>query len=286
MTSVSLREAKDGHWYDTADGLSMPGVTTVLSALADRGLVEWAADRERELCLEAAVRLWVRMPDRNSVQPLSYRELLMREIGGPRAHRRAFDIAGAIGTAAHKAIELGLAGHTATFPYLDENSQEAVRAAVDGFSRWSRLHDMGQGRTEVPVVSREWSYGGTLDFAGIVDGFPEVDDWKTASSIRLDHILQVAAYREAAIEQGLVPAHSRARIVRLPKVHGEQPEELVFSAEECIENFRVFANLLQVWRWVDARTRIPEPPPAPAVCPVQINPIPAFSFATARKAVA
>jgi hypothetical protein len=47
--------------------------------------------------------------------------------------------------------------------------------------------------TELPLVSEEWKYGGTIDVA-IIKKYPAILDLKTSNGVYADHLIQVAAY--------------------------------------------------------------------------------------------
>ena len=117
-----------------------------------------------------------------------------RERWGERATRK-MEIANAIGTAFHDAIE----------QYLDKgvfcismNTYSScvprVGKMMTSWLNWANNVDGTVEHTELKVISRTHTYSGTLDAVGRMGKTPMLIDWKTSSRIYDDMQLQLAAY--------------------------------------------------------------------------------------------
>lgn len=90
---------------------------------------------------------------------------------------------------------------------------------------------------ESAVHHREVGYAGTLDLLGVVDGVPELLDWKTSSKPKKrdwiqDYLLQAAAY-VAAVRKLYGPVVEQARIVIA--LEDRQAQEVVLKRRELQE---------------------------------------------------
>lgn len=121
--------------------------------------------------------------------------------------------AGNRGSRIHAAIEAFIKGdtikHDAQFPDSDGNLAELTadeyRALVK-FAEWDAVTKPEYLFTEKTVISKRYGYAGTLDCLARVDGKLHVIDWKTGKGVYTSYFLQVAALKQAAIEEGLIPA--------------------------------------------------------------------------------
>lgn len=120
--------------------------------------------------------------------------------------------AGNRGSRIHAAIESFIKGdeikHDAQFPDSDGNmaelSADEYRALVK-FAEWDALTRPEYLTTEKTVVSKIFGYAGTLDCLARIDGKTYLIDWKTGKGIYTSYFLQVAALRQAAFEEKLIP---------------------------------------------------------------------------------
>lgn len=120
--------------------------------------------------------------------------------------------AGNRGSRIHGAIEAFIKGdeikHDAQFPNSDgtmaELTADEYRALVK-FADWDALTRPEYITTEKTVVSKIFGYAGTLDCLARIDGKLYLIDWKTGKSIYTSYFLQVAALRQAAFEEKLIP---------------------------------------------------------------------------------
>lgn len=125
------------------------------------------------------------------------------------------------GTIAHQWIEDTIHDDPLT-PYLDHDARiiEQAEVGFGAYLKWQRRVRLEVLETEVPLVSEEYGYGGTLDALALVDGEPALFDWKTSNATYVDYIAQVAAYRQLLVERG-ERAPKEAHLLRLGKEMGD-----------------------------------------------------------------
>lgn len=120
-----------------------------------------------------------------------------RDKWGERAIRK-MEIANAIGTAFHDAVEQYLDTHTWVIKMAKYSSCiPRVVCMMESWLTWARDVDGTIEHTELKVISRKYIYSGTLDAVGKIGKIPMLVDWKTSSRIYDDMQLQLAAYAEA-----------------------------------------------------------------------------------------
>lgn len=76
---------------------------------------------------------------------------------------------------------------------------------VANFQQWVKDHRVKPMSCERYVESDKYGYAGRTDFIGEIDGQIVIADWKTSRSYSIKNGWQLASYRRAAIEMGLVP---------------------------------------------------------------------------------
>ena len=170
--------------YKHSDGKRVPGVTTIIGGnlgWKTRGLMYWAVNEVKK-----------------GNDPFKVR-----------------DQAADIGTITHALIE----GHLTGEVMIDEleyapKDFEKAEGAFMAYLEWENKHEPVVVATEVPLVSDEYRYGGTLDLVAKIDGVLTLVDFKTSKAMYPDHIIQLAAYQELWREthDGEVLAPSLLRI--------------------------------------------------------------------------
>lgn len=135
---------------------------------------------------------------------------------------------------------------------------------VESLVKWYDAHVKDKLHTvhvEVPVVSVQYWFGGTLD-AILYDKATNIYyiiDFKTSKKIYLNHLLQSTTYEHAAKEHGYIPkdCNSVACVVRLKK--GGRIAEVKNSP--CnIEHF-VIAYKMWTWmKWMEGKEVSPSTP--------------------------
>lgn len=238
-------------WYELPDGVRLPSVTTILRAVAKPALIPWAAERERIAVVEHAANLYEDAPVKPRLSRTAFMSSLYSRLGKP-AHELEARAAAASGSQAHRLIEWALRGGIGRPP---EANAEAIYAA-GAFEAWASGRDIKPLLIEQEVWSREWGFAGTMDL--LTDG--EVMDWKTGHAIYPEARLQVAAYAHALVEMGHAQWPLRGRIVCFPRDASSETIELVLSPEEMTEAFRVFLNVVELWKFLNPVPPMPETP--------------------------
>lgn len=159
--------------YRTTDGQRVPGVTTILSRFKESGgLIGWA----HKMGLEG------------------------------KSMDETRDNAASAGTVAHAMMDNALHGEprdkdlpsAGELRMTDEQYDEAcglARVSFGAFETWRKAVALEVVATEVPLVSDEHRFGGTLDAVVLVSGQRAILDFKTGNALYSEHLVQCAAYR-------------------------------------------------------------------------------------------
>lgn len=143
------------------DGKPVPGVTSILSRFKESGaLMWWAWDQGR--------------------QGKDFRE----------TKQKAADA----GTLAHDMVEHDIYGQPFDRSKHDETLIKRAQGAFEAYQEWKEQTSLQIAEAEVPLLSRTYGFGGTLD-ALFVRGKLALGDWKTSNGVYADYLLQLAAYQ-------------------------------------------------------------------------------------------
>lgn len=240
------KDTKAGRFYEV-DGELYPSVTHVLSVINKPALVNWAANTERGLVVDAAADLYEDVAKIPAMSRASYVSTLLARLTKTKAHQRELAAAAEIGTQAHKAIEYrfhqALGFKVGPEPRISDKALWAFMA----FEDWAREHAVKPVLVEQTVWHPGLRYAGTLDVLAEVDGELAVVDFKTGKGIYAEAHLQNAAYQTALVAMG----HQRPStgyIVRLPK----RDDDPAFEAQRTppVETLMpTFEAVLRVWAW-------------------------------------
>lgn len=149
---------KPGGYY-LKDGTRVPSVTTILSRFKESGgIIHWA---------------W-----KLGMEGKDYKEVR--------------DAAADAGTLAHDAAEAWVRGESFTWEPDNEIHKKAY-VAYTAFLEWARQTNLTVDKTEIPLVSEKYRFGGTFD-ALMVNGKRIMADYKTSNNTYGDYLAQVAAY--------------------------------------------------------------------------------------------
>ena len=137
------------------------------------------------------------------------------------------DEAGSIGSLAHEMILADLKGVTIdTSPY----SKEQIDKAENCYLKWLERRkgkDLCDYCVELPLVSEEHQYGGTVDYLGWIDGCYVIADYKTGF-VGIEAYIQCCAYRQLAIENGY-PTPEKILILGIPRTNDEIFQERQYA---------------------------------------------------------
>lgn len=174
--------------YRTSDGERVPSVTTVLSRFKDSaGLLRWA-----------------------NAEGLAGRKLY--------EDKTALDV----GSLVHSMVEAKI--HGDPLPSVPDEHVDAVHSSYSGFLAWFDAYEFEIVATELPLVSEEWKFGGTIDSVlRDKQGRLCIGDWKTSNAIYADYLIQLAGYgflwNEHAPEDAKITGGFH--LVRFSKAHGD-----------------------------------------------------------------
>lgn len=174
--------------YKLADGITrVPSVTTILGRFKDAGpLMYWAWEQGK----------------------------------AGKDFRETRDAAAEAGTLAHAAVEAWVKKEN--FAFAGEASVvERAQKAFGAFLEWADQTKLTVDRTELPLVSEKYKFGGTFD-AILANGKRAMGDWKSSNGIYGEYLAQLAAYgqlwRENFPEE---PLDGGYHLCRFDKTHGD-----------------------------------------------------------------
>lgn len=210
MAKDPLKKTSRAHTiYKLADGKRVPGTTTITGLLNKPQLIAWAN------------RLGLEGIDSNK-----YR-----------------DEAANIGTLAHAMIQahlqledLGMDNYSARDIGLAEN-------ALISYWEWEARHDIEPIFCEVPMVSENYRYGGTVDCYCVLDGKKTLLDFKTGKAIYPEMFYQLAAYTNLLRENGHEVEQCKILRIGRDEIEGFEEKTIVDTSKQ----FDLFKNLLNVY---------------------------------------
>ena len=195
--------------YKTASGKRVPGATTITGLRAKPFLISWA----NRLGLEG-------------IDSTKFRDKMAD-----------------VGTCTHYMVQCDLDGTT---PDLDDYSPNQLKLAETAFSKyldWKVNQDLEVIKLEVPLVSEQYHYGGTLDVYCRLNGVLTLLDLKTSKAIYDDYGFQLAAYKQLLEEHG--HQVDDARILRIGRAENEGFEDKPFGRLKL--HWEVFKRLLEIY---------------------------------------
>ena len=157
------------------------------------------------------------------------------------------DKAGNIGTIAHAMVE----AHAGNLPWeniaaqLPLEDQPKALTAFNAYLSWrAKYPNIKILETEIRLVSHLHKFGGTIDARAVNDGTSSriLCDWKTSNGTWIDHIIQLAAYKELWAENFPGEAFDECRLIQLDK-ETARANEFIYSANELDIHWRTFLRL-------------------------------------------
>ena len=244
--------------YTTPDGETYDSVTSILSVVGKPALINWAANTERALVIEAAANLWEDVPLTKKMSRASYVATLTDRIGKQKAHQKELAKAAEIGSQIHALIEWNLRKELKQEPGPEPVVRDKATWGFMVYEEWRKTVQLAPLAIEQTVWSKSHRYAGTMDlYAGLLlEPHGEVRvvlDWKSGKGIYPEALLQNAAYVQALIEMGHAEAPVYGAVVRFPKVEGDPDFEVrVITPDELATLFPVFLAVKQLWDWSQA----------------------------------
>lgn len=259
--------------FDDGTSALYPRVTSILDILHKPALMWWAANAEREMCMNAVqdTYKWFLVHDVQENRPMPevgmFMEELREQLGAQKAHQKQSRKALDIGAETHALIQHDLKGRLGKFEKEPEASDPS-RLAFMAWEDWRDSVGFEPVSAETPLGSERLGVGGTNDAAGVAH-YPAqlkneqflVCDWKSSKrsktapdGIYYESLVQVSTYRRMGIEMGLFPEDSLAAVVRLPKdledpvIKDKQPVDVrVLEPEEADDYVKDFEAYRAAW---------------------------------------
>ena len=214
--TVEKCAAKKGraHQAYKVDGKRVPGVTTVLGVISKPALVKWA----NNLGLQG-------------IDSTGY-----------------VDALASVGTLAHEMIQEYLGGPLWDRGGFTPTETDAAENAVLSFFEWERVNGvrMETEAIELQLVSREYLYGGTIDWLGLIDGKRWLVDIKTSKGLFPEHVYQVAAYHRLLAENGY--GIDGVRLLRVGRSEDEGFDDHIIGGDALAGAWDVFQSALSLYR--------------------------------------
>lgn len=110
--------------------------------------------------------------------------------------------AGNIGTISHYLCESDAKGIKPDTSQYSKAHIDIAKICFLGYLEWKKLHNIKEIKSEIPLVSELYRFGGTIDMLYKSDGKWILGDIKTSSGIYVDHKIQVSAYYQLLKEFG------------------------------------------------------------------------------------
>lgn len=241
-------DGRSGRFY-RVDGDELPyvSVTHALGCIAKPALINWAANQERTLVMDASADLYQDLAKTPAMSRVTYIATLQSRLGKQKAHQKELAKAGDIGAQVHALIEWNLRQSLGQTVGPEPKVVDKAQWAFMAFQDWANSVNLKPIFIEQMVYSRTYRYAGTMDLLAEVNGVLSLVDFKTGKSIYAEAYLQNIAYQQALIEMG----HSTPQagyIVRLPKVDTDPAFE-VGTVPAVGELWPTFVAVLNVWRW-------------------------------------
>lgn len=269
-TARRIEVVRKGRHYQIPETKEVvPSVTNILGAINKPALINWAANTERTLVIEAAANLYEDIPETGQkMSRIGYLTTLKDRIGKTKAHQKELAKAAEIGTQAHALIEWHLRRELLQTVGEEPKVSEKALWAFMAWEDWRNAVNLAPLAIEQTIWSAKHGYAGTMDLycehdlctthLGIMCSCPgklrarSVVDWKTGKAIYGEAKLQGAAYVNALIEMGHAAHPTYSIIVRLPKVETD-PEFEVGVVEPPVQKelMDIFLSVKKTWHWLE-----------------------------------
>ena len=159
-------------------------------------------------------------------------------------YRTYRDTAASIGTLAHYLVQCDMTGET---PDMSEYSPLEIDQAENSllsYYEWRKGKNIIAVENELPLVSEQYEYGGTIDILAEIDGELWLVDVKTGKAIYTEMLYQLAAYRQLLNENGYDV--QKAKILRIGRDETEGFEERTIT--DFSKHWELFYHCLQIYK--------------------------------------
>jgi len=136
-------------------------------------------------------------------------------------YREERDSAASAGTLAHSMVEGWIRGEPIVCKHEDPEVTARALKSFEAFLEWADQSSLKITHTEVPLVSKKYMFGGTLDGI-LIKGKRAIGDWKTSNGIYPDYLVQIAAYK-GLWEENFPddPIDGGLHLIRFDKTYGD-----------------------------------------------------------------
>lgn len=218
MTNKTTKEDRRGGFY-WVDGKPFVSVTNALTIID-----------------KPALRYWFG----KEVYYAMVKEPTLSEQAALAAPYAKSDAAKSRGTTVHSIVEAykNTKEHIASIP-------EDFRGYAKAFYNWVNDNDIEIMEHEKTVVSKDFGFAGTLDLLvkNRQSGKVFVIDVKTGKDIYPEAFLQLSAYEQALVENGLTPDHIAVLLLQ---------QDGNYKFGEGVSCFDVFLAVKKLWEWKNA----------------------------------
>jgi hypothetical protein len=206
--------------YRLKDGTRVPGVTTITGRFkAAEGLMFWAWQCGRD----------------------------------GKDYRNERDAAATAGSIAHGLIEAAIHNRQPTPVDAPDSVLEGARQGYEGFAEWRAQTKVEIKATELPLVSEQYRFGGTLDALGTINGAIALLDWKSSNHIYPEYLAQIGGYVLLANEHGHGPVE-RVHLLRVGKDDGSFHHH-VWRGATLEQATKAFLVMRELYDWMAALKR-------------------------------
>lgn len=241
------KDGPSGRFYEI-DGNEYPSVTHILKCIGKPALINWAANQERNFCIQVATNLYIQTHKLALMSTMAFKTTFQKWLGTEKKHQKELEKAGDIGTQIHKLIEWNLRREMGQVVEAAPHVVQAAQWAFSKYQDWADEVKLKPLYIEQTVYSDKYEFAGTMDLLAEVDGVVSLIDFKSGKAVYGEAHLQSVAYQEAFIEMGHLPHPEQGIIVRLPKNEND-PEFEVVMVPDRKTLFPVFLAVRQVWEW-------------------------------------
>jgi hypothetical protein len=159
-----------------------------------------------------------------------------------------------IGTLVHQLIEAEI--HGLAHPKIAAQFRKPVTSAFEAWQEWMENSQIVVVATELPLVSEEHRFGGTLD-AVLRDrkGRLAIGDWKSSKAVYGEYLRQVAAYGILWDEYNGEKISGGFHIMRFSKEHGDLEHRHYPDLEDARRLFLMLREAYDLAAQLDKRVK-------------------------------
>lgn len=159
-----------------------------------------------------------------------------------------------VGKIVHSIIEAELNGDP--MPVVPPDFASQVESAIRAWHEWWQSNNLTVVATEVPLVSEQHKFGGTLDTI-IRDRHDRlcIGDWKSSKAVYRDYLTQIAAYRILWNENRDEQITGGFHLVRFSKEHGDMEHRYFPDLADAEALFLVLREAYELDKQLKRRVR-------------------------------